>query len=135
VIAVFVALSLLTLIGLVALSVDGGMLYLDLRDSRATADAAAMVAACDLVKNYPTNNGKDPDGTAKQAALDAALTNGYANDGVRTKVDVSIPPISGPYAGLDGYCEVIVTCGSSIDVRTSEESGGANFPRPRVIAK
>jgi hypothetical protein len=109
VVAVIVALSLITLIGLVALSLDGGMVYLDLRDTRAAADAAAMAAACDLFKNYPTNNGTDPQGTAKQAALDAALANGYANDGVRTTVAVYIPPITGPYAGLPSYCEVVVT--------------------------
>jgi hypothetical protein len=104
-----VALSLVALIGLLALSIDGGMLYLDLREARATADAAAMAAACDLFKNYPANAGKDPNGTAAQAALDAAAANGYANDGVRSKVEVHIPPVSGPYAGKDGYCEVVVT--------------------------
>jgi Flp pilus assembly protein TadG len=75
-VAAIVALSLVALIGLLALSIDGGMLYLDLRAARATADAAAMAAACDLFKNYPANAGKDPDGTAAQAALDAARANG-----------------------------------------------------------
>jgi hypothetical protein len=145
VVAVVVAFALVVLVGLVALSIDGGTLYLDLRDSRAAADAAAMAAACDLFKHYPTNNGTDPLGTAKQAALDAALANGYANDGVRTKVDVYIPPISGPYTGLNGYCEVIVTYnaprafsnvwgGGDVPVRARAVSrGGWVVPKPGVI--
>jgi hypothetical protein len=144
-VAAIVALSLVALVGLLALSIDGGMLYLDLRDARATADAAAMAAACDLFKNYPANSGKDPDGTAAQAALDAARANGYANDGVRSKVEVYIPPVSGPYAGQDGYCEVVVTYyaarsfsgvwgSSDVPVRARAVSRGAWVPpAPGVI--
>src|SRR5437588_5727436 len=88
VVAVVVALSLIVLVGLVALAIDGGLLFLDLRQTRAVADAAAMDAACDLFKNYPTNDGKDPNGTAKTAALNAASANGYTNDGVHSKVRV-----------------------------------------------
>jgi hypothetical protein len=108
-VTVVVAFSLVVLIGLVALSIDGGLIYLDLRNTQATADAAAMAAACDIFENYPTNNGKDPNGTARQSALNTALANGYANDGVRSSVTVNIPPLSGPYTGLDGYTEVIIT--------------------------
>ena len=44
VVAVFVACILTGLIGVVALSIDGGLLYLELRKVRSTADAAAMAA-------------------------------------------------------------------------------------------
>src|SRR5688572_27235181 len=109
VVAVFVAFILTGLLGVVAISVDGGLLYMHLRKARTTADAAAMAAACDLFKNYPTNDGSDTGGTAKSAALEVAHSNGYTNDSKTSKVEVNIPPKSGPYAGLAGYAEVLVT--------------------------
>src|SRR5262249_2139347 len=35
--------------------------------------------------------------------------NGYANDGVDSKVTVNIPPASGPFTGMVGHVEVIIT--------------------------
>src|SRR4051812_25546678 len=92
VVAVAVALSLTGLVGVTAISVDGGLLQLHLRKTRSTADAAAMAAACELFRNYPTDNGADPQGTAKSAALSVANTNGYSNDGTTSTVVVNIPP-------------------------------------------
>ncbi len=109
IIAVFVAVCLTALIGVVAIAIDGGMLYDQLRKGRATADAAAMAAASDLFQNYPANQGRDPGYTAHAAALAVASANGYTNDGVNSTVTVNIPPTSGIYAGLAGYVEVIVT--------------------------
>ena len=109
VVVLFVALSLVAIIGVTAVTVDGGLLYLEMRRARATADAAAMAAACDLFANYPTNQGSDPSGTARSAALTVAAGNGYANDGAPSTVTVNIPPTSGPYAGVAGYAEVFVT--------------------------
>lgn len=108
VIAVFVALCLIAITGMVAIAIDGGMLYLELRTARMTADAAAMAAACDLYQNYPTYQGVDTPGTAATAALNAASANGYSNDGVNSTVTVNIPPKSGIYTGLAGYAEIIV---------------------------
>src|SRR5947209_1409958 len=42
VVALFVAFCLVALIGVVAISVDGGLIYLEQRRAQATADAAAM---------------------------------------------------------------------------------------------
>ena len=109
IVAVFVAVCLVALLSVAALSVDGGMMFLELRRARATSDAAAMAAACDLFKNYPSNLGKDPAGTAKSSALAVASSNGYTNDGTTSTVTVNIPPASGIYKGLDSYAEVIVT--------------------------
>src|SRR6185437_755387 len=109
VIAVFVAVCLIAITGMVAIAIDGGMLYLELRTARMTADAAAMAAACDLYQNYPTYQGVDTPGTGAAAALSAASANGYTNDGVNSIVTVNIPPQSGIYAGKAGYAEVIVT--------------------------
>jgi hypothetical protein len=102
-------LILVGIIGVAAIALDGGFLYLEQREARSVADAAAMAAACDLYTNYPTNGGTDPNGTATTAALNAALANGYTNDGTNTVVTVNIPPKSGTYTGQVGYAEVIVT--------------------------
>jgi hypothetical protein len=110
IIVVFVALALTAVVGFVALAIDGGLLYDELRQARMTADASARAAACDLFANYPTNQGAAPNGTAQAAALAAAAGNGFANDGVTSTVVVNIPPASGTYTGLAGYAEVIVTC-------------------------
>src|SRR5438552_2242720 len=109
IVAVFVAVCLTALVGVVAIAIDGGMLYDQLRKGRSVADASAMAAASDLFQNYPTNQGTDPGGTALAAALAVAAANGYANDGVNSTVTVNIPPTSGIYAGKAGYVEVIVT--------------------------
>jgi hypothetical protein len=109
VVAVFVALCLVALVGVTAISLDGGMLYMEQRRAQASADAAAMAAACDLFQNYPTNNGTDPSGSAKQAALNLANGNGYSNDGASSVVTVNIPPKTGPYVGLKGYVEILLT--------------------------
>jgi Flp pilus assembly protein TadG len=108
VIAVLVAVSLLAILGVVALVLDGGVLMAERRHAQEVADAAALAAACDLYANYSTNNGLDPSGTAKASALATAAADGYANDGTTSTVTVHIPPTSGDYVGKAGYAEVLV---------------------------
>jgi hypothetical protein len=107
-VAVIVAVSLTALLGVLAIGLDGGLLLTERRRAQSTADAAALAAAADLYKNYSTNQGKDVSGTGKQAALNLASANGYANDGTNSTVTVNIPPLSGSYVGQAGYAEVIV---------------------------
>jgi hypothetical protein len=134
VVAIFVAISLVALLGMTAVSVDGGLLYLRLRDSRATADASAMAAACILYKNYPTDNGTDPKNEAQKAALAVAAQNGFSNDGVESTVTVNIPPSSGPYQGLAGYVEVLVQY--NVPRGFSRVFGGGTIPvRARAVAR
>src|SRR5690348_1020389 len=92
VVVMFVALMLVGVVGMAAISVDGGLLYLKLRQARATADATAMAAACSLYENYPTNQGLDPKGTAATAATTAAAANGVTGDKVNSELTVNIPP-------------------------------------------
>src|SRR5262249_28785131 len=108
VVIILVALSLVALISIVALALDGGTLLAERRQAQATADAAALAAASDLFYNYWTYSGADVGGTAKAAALAEAASNGYTNDGTTSVVTVNIPPLNGPYAGMRGYSEVIV---------------------------
>jgi hypothetical protein len=100
---------MLMLPAVVALAVDGGMLLTERRRAQATADAAAMAAACVLYDYYPVDFGQGNVGNPSGAALAVASANGYTNDGVTSSVTVNIPPQSGIYAGLPSYAEVIVT--------------------------
>src|SRR5262249_8662390 len=105
-----VALCLLLMLpAITALAVDGGMLLTERRRAQATADAAAMAAACVLYDNYPVDKGAGLVGDPAGAATTVASANGYTTDNITPSVTVTIPPLSGPYAGLPGYAEVIVT--------------------------
>ena len=113
VVAVKAAILMPVLLAVVALAVDAGILYDRERHAQATAEAAALAAAGDLFRTYsntvPTDDGKDLGGTARDHALAVAKENGYPNDGATADVVVNIPPQSGPYAGQDGYVEVLLT--------------------------
>ena len=73
------------------------------------ADSAALAAAASLYTNYLTNNGADPSGTAKAAALAFAAANGCTNNGTTSVVMVNIPPLQSTlFKSKPGYAEVIV---------------------------
>ena len=104
------------LLGMVAVLVDGGLLFAERRHAQATADAAALAAASDLYYHYlyyngaiNTSPGTDRGGTAAASAKGVASANGYTNDGTSSSVTVNIPPASGNFIGKAGYAEVIVT--------------------------
>jgi hypothetical protein len=114
-VAVQVAICLTMLMMVLAVTMDGGLLYTEKRHAQTTADAAALAGAADLFKHYRTNNGADPNGTARAAALAIAASNGYANDGTISVVDVRLFGeiySGGPNVGKPiprGYVEVTVT--------------------------
>ncbi|HZT83044.1 MAG TPA: pilus assembly protein TadG-related protein [Gemmataceae bacterium] len=108
IVAVVVVLGLTVLLGVAAVTLDGGTALAQRRRAQAAADAAALAAAADLFKNYPANAGKDTGGTARTSALAIASANGFSNDGTTSVVTVNIPPTSGTFSGQDGYAEVIV---------------------------
>jgi len=103
-----IVVSLVAILGVLALSLEGGLLLSERRTAQATADAAAMAAAADFYYNYYANKGVDSGGTAYNSAMYTASQNGYTNDLTNTKVVVNIPPKSGPYTGMAAYTEVIV---------------------------
>jgi hypothetical protein len=109
IVLILVAVGLITLISVVALTVDGGVLQLKYREARANADAAAMAAACVLYEEYPKYGGNDIDKNAYKAALANAASNGITNDKVNSAIVVNIPPLSGPYKARPGYAEIEVT--------------------------
>jgi hypothetical protein len=110
-VAVLVAVSLVALVGIAALALDGGLLMDNRRRVQAAADAAALAAASELFTNFPAiaAGNADPGGKAASSALSVASSNGYANDGTTSVVTVNIPPKSGPFTGKLQYAEVIIT--------------------------
>src|SRR5260370_10787793 len=103
-----VALCLLTLLGILAIALDGGILLSERRHAQAVADAAALAAACSLYQNYAADKGLDPNGTAAKNALAYAAAGGYSNDGTQSPVTSNIPPTSGDYVGKARYADVVV---------------------------
>jgi hypothetical protein len=104
-----VALSIVGVLGVVAIVIDGGILMSDRRGAQRAADCAALAAAIDMFTNQNANAGTDPSGTAKQSALTTAAANGFPNDGVNATVTVNIPPQSGVAAGKPYCAEVLIT--------------------------
>jgi hypothetical protein len=108
-----VALLTLPVAGMMALTLDGGLLMDRRRQCQTAADLAALAAATDLYTNWNTNAGADPNGTAKTSALNNAKANGFDNTTGNT-VTVNFNPST--YAGGQwkgstipvGYCEVII---------------------------
>jgi hypothetical protein len=106
-VASLVAVSLVGLLGVVAIALEGGLLFETRRHIQAAADAAALAAATDLYENYLANKGADPDGNATKSAKTTAAANGYSS--TNATVTVNIPPKSGPFKGnTKGYAEVII---------------------------
>src|SRR4051794_8238008 len=107
-IIVLVALSLIGVVGVVAIAADGGLMLDQRRRVQAAADAAALAAACDLFKNYPLNNGVDKSNSASDLAFATATAQGYTNDQKTSFVTVNLPPKNGDHIGQAGYVEVII---------------------------
>jgi hypothetical protein len=107
IVVILACVTMAVILGVLALSLDGGSLLAERRRAQAAADAGALAGACDIFDNYWTNMGDDVGGSARASALATAKANGYANDGVTTNVTVNIPPASGHYKGVRGYVEVI----------------------------
>jgi len=96
---ILVVFSIIGLIGMTALAIDGGNALIDRRRTETAASAAALTAALTRI------NGGD----WRSAALATANANGYNNDGVTNIIEMNTPPLSGPYEGNSEYIEVIIT--------------------------
>jgi hypothetical protein len=108
-VAVLAAVCLTGVMSFAALALDAALLHNDRRSAQAAADASAMAAASNMFANYRTNKGTDPSGSASNEAFATALANGFNNDGTTNTVVVNIPPLNGPFIGIPGYAEVIIT--------------------------
>ena len=103
-----VALSLVAIVGVVAVVIDGGLLRDNRRRVQASADGAALAAAYDLYQHFQQYAGVDTGGSARTSAFTTASANGYTNDTTNSVVTVNIPPTSGNFIGMPGYAEVII---------------------------
>ncbi len=102
-VCIMVAVSLVMLMGFVAVALDGGLLLDDSSRVQAATDSAALAAANSLYYNFNYNKGLDLAGAAATAAKNSAATEGF------TDVVVNIPPLTGVHAGQPGFAEVIIT--------------------------
>jgi hypothetical protein len=91
---IIIAMAAIGLLAMMGLAIDGGRLLFLQRDTRNTADAAAIAAARALC------TGRDPE----PFALAAADENGFDNNRVDNWIDVYAPPISAGYA-IPEECE------------------------------
>ena len=96
---ILIVFSIIGLLGMSALAIDGGNAYVDRRKAETAASAAALTASITRIEG----------GNWRNAALATAKTNGYNNDGVTNIIELNTPPINGPYAGNSEYIQVIIT--------------------------
>lgn len=118
-VVVVAAVSMIAILSVVALSLDGGMMMDQRRQIQSASDAAALAGCDDLYSKWYTNKQYNPyygmdypqgtAGTARAAAMNAAKKNGF-EDGVNgCTVIVNIPPKSGDHINLNGHVEVIIS--------------------------
>ena len=96
---ILIVFSIIGIIGMSALAIDGGNAYVDSRKAETAASAAALAAATTRIEG----------GDWRAAALATARDNGYDNNGVSNTVELNTPPIGEDYGGNPEYIEVIIT--------------------------
>ncbi|HET7103809.1 MAG TPA: pilus assembly protein TadG-related protein [Terracidiphilus sp.] len=98
---VMTVLSMVVLLGFMALALDVGLLFRAKRNQQIGTDAAAMAAALDY---YHTGS------TTSSLTMGAAAgtANGVTNGTNGATVAIHMPPSTGPYAGMNGAAEAIV---------------------------
>jgi hypothetical protein len=94
-----IVFSIIGLIGMTSLAIDGGNALIDRRRTETAASAAALTAALTRIEG----------GDWRDAALASAKANGYDNNGISSIIEMNTPPLSGPYKGNAEYIEVIIT--------------------------
>ncbi len=96
---IMIVFSIIGIVGISSLAIDGGNALIDRRRTETAASAAALAGAVARIKGE----------NWRAAALAAAKMNGYDNNGVTNTVELNTPPLSGPYVENSEYIEVIVT--------------------------
>ena len=111
---ILIVLSIVALIAITGLAVDGGIVYASRRQAQNAADAAAMAGS--LARIQAIEGGIPAYNSTRTAALGRAASNGYNNDGASNTVEVYNPPHSGYYSDCGNpafdcthYVQVIIT--------------------------
>lgn len=107
---VMVVFALVGIVSLVGLALDAGSAFSDRRQAQNAADSAALAAAMAYIGGQDMN----------AAALHLAKTNGYANDGDRSKIVIEHPPAQGPYscASRPADCQNFILVRITSNVKT-----------------
>ncbi len=111
---IVIVLSIVALVAVTGLAVDGGIVYASRRQAQNAADAAAMAGA--LARIQAIEGGAPYTTPMQNAAWERAASNGYNNDGESNTVQVFNPPQSGYYSDCSSttfdcsqYVQVIIT--------------------------
>ena len=131
---ILVAICLVVLMTVAALSLDGGRMLAERRQVQAASDSAADAGALELYESSSGGISATEKAQAVQQALAVAAANGYANDGVHSTVQVNIPPLAGSFAGRDGYVEVVIDAKLSRSFSAIFASGQLNIEGRTVAA-
>ena len=97
--AALVAISLPVLMGVAALALDAGLLFIQKRQAQTMAEAVSTAAAYQLYLNSSNTSGATAAATALASKYGVTAT-------------VNIPPTSGPFANKTGYAQVAITTSS-----------------------
>lgn len=145
-VAPLVAISIVAILAVTGLVIDGGFVLTERRRAQSVADASALAAAQDLLNNKSLPQ-------AVKSAYEYADLNGYHTDSSGWKVvpsgsppsvastlaqgevtiSVNIPPKSGPHAGNREFVEVIAS--RRLDPFFIQVVGsGASNPGARAVA-
>jgi Flp pilus assembly protein TadG len=108
IIAALVAVCLVAVLMIAAISIDGGRILDIRRQAKAAADAAARSAAIEMLDMVSGNNTSVNTSTIRATAFRVAADNGFTNDGANSIVTVNTPPTTGAYSGQNGFIEVII---------------------------
>jgi Flp pilus assembly protein TadG len=103
-VAILVAITLVVLIGFVALGTEVVSLLMTSRQMQAAADSAALGAATARTLGYPTAYANE----AVALARDSGYVNGSLPNASAT-VAVNSPPVSGAYSGNAAAVQVVIT--------------------------
>ena len=96
---ILIVFSIIGLVGMSALAIDGGNAYLERRKTQNAADSAALSGAIARIEGS----------NWRAVALASAKSNGYDNNGVTNTVELNTPPVGGIYADNPEYIQVIIT--------------------------
>ncbi|MGB0739235.1 MAG: hypothetical protein ACPGXX_04115, partial [Planctomycetaceae bacterium] len=97
------AVSMMTMVSILLLLLETGVIMDSGRKAQSASDAAAMAAAQALLR-------RDSIPQAIRAGEQFAREFNQLGD---ISIQIDTPPATGPYAGRDGYCEAVVTMRSS----------------------
>ena len=112
---VLIALTMVVLLGMLGLAVDGGGVFFLWRETQNASDAAVIAATYALCTVASDASASDTLISVQDAGLRAARQNGFDDDSAATEPDtypdvtIAWPPASGTGVGDDNYVQIQIT--------------------------